>query len=109
MGRYYSMFSFLRANVIIANYSPYSGLQLTGNEEPFTVGSDLQLNCSSDLAILTAEWLYDGMVITQNTAGEAILEIPAVNDSLHNRQFTCRVATPFGVQERNTTITVTSQ
>ena len=54
-----------------------------------------------------AEWLYNDVVIAQNLSGGALLVIPAVNDSLHNRQYKCRVTTPFGMQESNTTITVT--
>ena len=71
------------------------------------LGASLQLNCSSDLATSTAEWLYNEDVIAQSVSSEVLLVIPAVNDSLHNRQYTCRVTSPYGVQERNTTITVT--
>ena len=88
-------------------FPPYpSGMQITGNDSPFVVGTGLQLNCSSDLPILMAEWLYNEVVITQSAAAEALLVIPVVNDSLHNMQYKCRITTPFGVQERNTTITV---
>ncbi len=67
----------------------------------------MQLNCSSDLVILTAEWLHNDVVIAQSVAGEAILAIPTVNDSLHNTMYRCRITTPFGIQESNTTVTVT--
>ena len=53
-----------------------------------------------------AEWLYYDEVIAQNFANEVLLVVPTVNDSLHNRQYTCRITTSFGVQERNTTIIV---
>lgn len=84
-----------------------AGLQITGNEAPSTVGTSLQLNCSSDLDFVMAEWLYNDVVIAQSTARDAVLVIPAVNDSLHNRQYKCRITYPFGVQERNTTVIVT--
>ena len=71
------------------------------------MGASLQLNCSSDLDILTAEWLYNDVVVADSLGAEAVLVIPAVNDSLHNRQYRCRITTPYGVQESNTTITVT--
>lgn len=87
--------------------SSCSGISITGNEAPVVLGTSMQLNCSSDLAILMAEWLYNDVVIAQSLTGEALLVIPAVNDSLHNRQYKCRITTPYGVQERNTTITVT--
>ena len=86
---------------------PYPGISVTGNEAPVSLGAGLQLNCSSDLDILTAKWLYGDVVIAESQGAEALLVIPAVNDSLHNRQYWCRVTTPYGVQERNTTITVT--
>lgn len=85
----------------------FLGIQITGNEGPLTVGSTVQVTCSSDLVILMAEWLYDDMVIAQSVASEAILTIPAVNDSLHNRQYKCRVTTPYGIEEANTTISTT--
>lgn len=88
-------------------YSLRSGLSITGNEAPLTLGTSTQLNCSTDLVALMVEWLYSGMVIVQNLADNSLLAIPAVNDSLHNRQYTCRITTPFGMQERNTTISVT--
>ena len=83
----------------------FSGASLTGNEAALILGSSAVLNCSSDLPILTAEWLYNDVVIA-SSAGEVLLTIPEVNDSLHNRKYTCRVTTPYGIEERNTTIAV---
>ena len=74
------------------------------------LGSSVLLNCSSDLDIpFMTEWLYNGVAVAQNLAADALLAIPVVNESLHNRQYTCRVTTSAGVLERNTTITVTSK
>ena len=81
-------------------------MSITGNEAALVLGSSAMLNCSSDLSILTAELLYNDVVIAQSLGGEVLLAIPAVNDSLHDRQYICRVTTPYGVEERNTTITV---
>lgn len=85
----------------------YPGISISGNEAPVSLGASLQLNCSSDLDILTAEWLYNNVVVAESLGAEALLVIPAVNDSLHNRQYRCRITTPYGMQQRNTTITVT--
>ena len=82
-------------------------MQIIGNESPLILGSRAEITCSSDLDVLVTEWLYDGRVIVQSEDIQASLVIPAVNDSLHNQQFMCRIITPYGVQERNTTITVT--
>ena len=70
-----------------------TGIQITGNEVPLTLGSSAQLICSSDLDIIVAEWLFDGRVIVRSEASQANLYIPAVNDSLHNRQYVCRITT----------------
>ena len=83
-----------------------TGIQITGNEVPLSLGSSARFICSSDLDIIAAEWLFDGRVIVQSEANQANLYIPAVNDSLHNRQYLCRIITPYGVQERNATIIV---
>lgn len=95
---------------INAHYFLFSakGIQINGNESPLVLGSSAQITCSSDLDILIAEWLFDDQVIVQAEGGQVNLVIPAVNDSLHNRLYICRITTPYGVQERNTTITVTS-
>lgn len=73
------------------------------------MGSRLELNCSADLPILAAEWLHNDTVVAENVGSEAVLVIPAVNDSLHNEQYECRITTPFGVQERSTTLTVSGE
>ncbi len=84
-----------------------SGAYITGNGGPATIGSSLQLTCSSDMVALMAEWLYNDVVIAQSATGNVTLMISSVNDSLHNREYKCRITTPFGVQERNSTIITT--
>ena len=54
-----------------------------------------------------AEWLYNDVAIAQSATGNVTLIIPSVNDSLHNREYKCRITSPFGVQEINTTIITT--
>lgn len=86
-----------------------TGIHIQGNDGSVTLGSSLELNCSTDLPVLTIEWLYDDAVVAQSMGSEAVLVIPVANDSLHDKQYKCRSTTPFGVQERNTTITVSGQ
>ena len=74
---------------------------------PLVVGESAQLLCSSDLTVLSIEWIYDDHVITQSATDTVNLVFSEVNDSLHKRQYLCRVTTPYGVIDRNTTITVT--
>ena len=81
-------------------------MTIVGAGSPLTLGASAMLNCTSDLPILMAEWLYNGVVIARSSEGGAILDITSVNDSLHGRQYSCRVATPYGIQLENTTIVV---
>ena len=96
-----------KCSTLLIPYIVSLGISITGNQSSFAVGTDVQLGCSSDLTVLMTEWLHHDVVIVQNTSGEAVLEIPAVNDSLHNMEYKCRVTTPFGVLERSTIIIVT--
>ena len=82
------------------------GLRIIGVDGPLTLGANATLNCTSNLPIMMAEWLYSGIVIVTSFDADALLEIPAVNDSLHGREYVCRVKTPYGVQLKNTTIVV---
>lgn len=56
-----------------------------------------------------AEWLHDEVVIAESEGSAAVLVVSAVDDSLHAREYMCRITTPYGVQEANTTITVTGK
>lgn len=98
-----------RLNLAHSQFLYNAGVSISGNNDSVTVGSKLELICSSDLAILIAEWLYDEVVISQSVGSEALLMISAVNDSMHSRQYLCRVTTPYGMQEINTTLTVTGK
>ena len=95
--------------MLCKHFSLCSGIHITGNDKPVPVGSDLELNCSSDLTILTAEWLQGEVVITESEGSGAVLVVSEVDDSLHDREYTCRTTTPYGVQEVSTTITITGK
>ena len=71
------------------------------------VGTVATLTCSSDLDVTMAEWLYNEGVVQSSTAPQAQLLFNPVNDIIHNRQYTCRVTSPYGVQQQ--TITVTAE
>ena len=82
------------------------GLSIIGSSS-LILGESTTLNCTSDLPIVSIEWIYNDEVIAQSPTNGAILDIPLVNDSLHGRQYSCRVTSLFGVQEKNTTLIVT--
>ena len=73
------------------------------------VGERAVLQCNTDLDAVAVEWLYGGEVVVRSSAHSAELQFDPVNDSIHDRQYTCRVISPYGIQERNTTVTVTGK
>ena len=81
-----------------------SGIVIFGNDAALVIGNSSQLTCSSDLHPLMIEWLWDSKVIIQTEGEDALLVFPAVNDSLHERVYRCRITTSYGVLERNVTI-----
>jgi len=65
------------------------------------------VNCSSDLDVISIEWLYNRGVIYQVTGDVLQLIFNPVNDTIHNRQYTCRVTSPYGIQEKTIRIVAT--
>ena len=82
------------------------GLQVT-MPDVVIVGTVATLTCSSDLDVTMTEWLYNGGVVQSSTSSQAQLLFNPVNDTIHNRQYTCRVTSPYGAQQQ--TITVTAE
>ena len=64
------------------------------------VGRASTLTCSSDLDVTMTEWLYNGGVVQSSTGPQAQLLFNPVNDTIHNRQYTCRVTSPYGFQQQ---------
>ena len=81
------------------------GLQVT-MPNVLIVGTVATLNCSSDLDVTMTEWLYNEGVVQSSTSSQAQLVFNPVNDTIHNRQYTCRVTSPYGVQQQTITVTV---
>ena len=69
------------------------------------VGRAARLTCSSDLDVTMAEWLYNGGVVQSSTGPQAQLLFNPVRDIIHNRQYTCRVTSPYGTQQQTVIIT----
>ena len=66
----------------------------------------MTITCSFDLNLTSIEWLYNDEVITSSVASQLDLTFSPVNDTINNRQYTCRVTTPYGDQEEDITIRV---
>ena len=87
----------------------FTGLRISGNEGSLTVGDTATLTCSSDLDVTMIEWLRDGEVVVSSTATVAELVLNQVNDSIHEVEYTCRVTSPYGSEERSTTVVVSGK
>ena len=53
-------------------------------------------NCSTDLTVISIQWLFGGEVVVEDTSGQRFLELTfdPVNDTIHERQYTCMIAIP---------------
>ena len=86
------------------------GLQIDGNQQFFDVGEQTSVVCSSDLDVTLIEWIYNYNVVVQTSAVEQLsLVFNPVNDSMHGRQYTCRVTSPYGIQEETIQVTAESK
>ena len=87
-------------------YNYCVGLQISGNDIPLTVGDTATLTCSTDLKVSSIQWWYSNQILAESTEQSAQLVFSPVNDSIHGKQYTCRVNSPYGIQEERATITV---
>jgi len=65
--------------------------------------------CSTDLDVTTIEWITDGITVVNSTSQSLTLLLDPVSVDHHNTQYTCRVSTPYGSQEKTINITVQSK
>ncbi len=72
------------------------------------VGRHETLSCTTDLDIVTIEWvLVNGNeVVVTSTDQQADLVFAPVNDTLHLVEFKCIVTSPYGTQEKTITLEV---
>ena len=86
---------------------------------PLTVGDTVSIVCSTDLDVTTIEWIRDGITVdtlamnnatVDNTSSQSMtLVLDPVSADHHNSRYTCRVTSPYGVQEETVNITVQSK
>ena len=75
-----------------------------------TVGENATISCYSDLTVERVEWIFDGdVILSSNTSQRLDLIFDPVQEFLHNREYSCRAVTPYGVLQRRITITVHSK
>ena len=76
-----------------------------GHESTFSFGSPAVLNCTTDLAIDTIEWLDTRGNILKN-GSDPVLELKVVPSDSGSLTYTCIIKSKFGIQTKNITLTV---
>ena len=104
----------------------HSGIQVSSINMPLPYGSTVSIVCSTDLDVTTIEWIRDGVTVdtlaTSNVTVDTLatsnvtvdtsssqsltLVLDPVLADYHDTQYTCRVTSPHGVQEKTVDITV---
>ena len=85
------------------------GLQISTSDIVFVVGETASISCATDLDVMLIEWLYNHNVVASSTEQQLDLIFSPVNDSVHNRDYSCRVTSPYGIQEDSIRITAQSK
>ena len=86
--------------------TPPSGMQISSINMPLPYGSTASIVCSTDLDVTTIEWIRDGVTVDTSRSQSLTLVLDPVSADYHNTQYTCRVTSPHGVQEKTVDITV---
>ena len=74
---------------------------------PLTVGDTVSISvCSTDLDVTIIEWTRDGVTVSNSSSQSLTLVLDPVSNDHHDTQYTCRVTSPYGVQEEKVNITV---
>ena len=90
----------------------FTDILISGDEEPLEIESSVNYTCSSDLNVLSIQWLdsSDNGTVLYNNSGrqELVIPIMEVTRSLHNTKYTCEVEVMLatGVIKLQATITV---
>ena len=84
----------------------HSGIQVSSINMPLAFGSNASIVCSTDLDVTTIEWIRDGVTVDTSRSQSLTLVLDPVSADYHNTQYTCRVTSPHGVQEKTMDITV---
>jgi len=88
---------------------PLVGLQLSAVVTPLTISDTVSIMCSTDFDVTTIEWIRDGITVANSSNQSLSLLLDPVSADHHNTQYTCRVISPYGIQEETINITVQSK
>jgi hypothetical protein len=86
-------------------------LLIKSNTENLILGEALIINCTTDLAVTTIEWLNEDHEVLNysNKSSQLYLVIDRITTADHNSEYTCRVVSPFGNQTKSTTLLISAQ
>ncbi len=80
-------------------YHNYEGLKIVGHEASVPHGSSVHLNCSTDLAADTIEWLNAKGTVLKNGNGP-LLQLTDTPSDDSNTVYVCRINSKFGSQNK---------
>lgn len=83
-------------------------IQITGHEHPLTPGSSVSLNCTTDLAVNTIEWVDNKQNILIKGSNPS-LELTITVTDFENLAYTCRTRSHFGIQNKTITLSILQQ
>ena len=89
-----------------------TGIIIESSSDTYIVGTNVTITCHSDTDTVKMEWIRDKDVIVAAMPNTRQLDLSftPVNDSVHNKVFTCRVTiNDVTVAEQNFTMRVTSE
>ena len=84
------------------------GLQIIGNTTIF-VGQEANISCFADLKVNSIEWTYSVTVLATTSSQQIELDIGLVFDYIHDREYTCRATTAYGMLTRTITLDVNGE
>ena len=79
---------------VCMDYASVVGIETMGADQSLTVGEMNTITCSTSLDISDIVWIDDmDTIVASNSEGLQQLDLvfSPVNDSIHNRMYTCRI------------------
>ena len=83
-------------------------MQIIGNAT-LIVGQTATTVCSTDLQVEKLEWIYSKEVVANSSSQGLDLHFDIVYNYYHNREYTCRATTSYGILEEIVIFTVQSK
>ena len=84
-----------------------TGLTIVPSRGVFIAGEQDSLTCSSDHDVTRIEWDTGNSVVVYTTTESSLtVDFDPVMDSMHGRNYTCKVYTSHGVQEHTYTLDI---